>query len=164
MPRGQGGFSNLAQWRAAIKEIGGGDKTPIRKALPLITRHLRDTVRNHVPPGSASKFPGYASTGTLRENIVAGPVREVGKRFHSSVGLSSRATKLTRIKAFVHENGMTIHARRFKYMTFRIGGKWIKAQSVRIRPKHFFRDGWAEGRANFPATLERYVRQTWLTK
>ncbi len=165
MAKGVGGFSNIAQWRNGMRAIGINTKQTIRQALPAIARHMRDSIRSRVPPGSASgNFPGYASTGGLQRAIVAGPVRDTGKRFSATVGLSSRANRITKIKAYVHENGMTIHAKRYKYMTFRIGGKWIKARQVRIRAKHFFRDGYAEGRANFPATLNRYMRLNWPPK
>jgi hypothetical protein len=53
-------------------------------------------------------------------------------------------------KAYVHEYGMTIHARTKPYLHFQIGDKWIKTKQVRIRQKRFFRSGWDEARAKFP--------------
>ena len=156
------GFTNMAQWRSAMRQTGGAAQGIIKAAMPDIARDTRDMIRKRIPPGGSSgRFPGYASKGTLQRSIVASPVSGSATKVKATVGLARNASKLTKIKAYVHEYGMTIHAKRYTYMTFKIGGKWVRARKVRIRPKYFFRDGWAEARARFPTILEKYVKQRW---
>ena len=156
------GFTNLDQWNTAIREAELAAGQAVREALPEVGAFARDAIRNRIPPGSdSSRFPGYASTGVLHNSIVASEVLGGSLRPKIIIGLSRSASTLTKIKAYVHEYGMTIHAKRFKYMTFKIGNRWVKAQSVRIRPKYFFRDGWAEAQQKFPEIVETSLRKRW---
>lgn len=164
-------FRDVARWRAELDGVRRGTHEVIRQATPAVARYTRDTIRKRVPPGAttavgmSNRFPGYAATGRLKSQIVAGPVRNSGNNgFTAHVGLAANATRLDEIKARVHEYGMVIHARNRPFMVFQIQGRWVQVRRVRIRAKRFFRSGWAEAQTRFPDILGQYVRQRWPAK
>jgi hypothetical protein len=158
------GFSNYEQWKREIEAMGSVTDATMQEALTEVGAFARDAIRRRLPPGGDGRFPGYASKGILKNAIVAGRVTGSPGNQRISVGLASNAGPRTRIKAFVHEYGMTIHAKRYPYMTFKINGKWVKAKQVTIRAKHFFADGWAEAERMLPEIVAQYLRQRWFKR
>lgn len=155
--------SNIRQWQAAVKRVENDAQAAIREATPAMARQARDAIRSRIPPGaSGGLFPGYAATGRMKSQVVAGPVRPRGKTsFGAKVGLAANATALDRIKARVHEYGKIIRARRKPYLVFKIGEQWIRAKSVRIKPKEPFRTGWEEAQRNMPALMQKHIAARW---
>jgi hypothetical protein len=158
------GFKNFEQWKREMELMGSVSDATMRGAVREVGNFARDAIRRSLPPGDDGRFPGYAAKGNLKRAIVAGPVKGTPGNPSVTVGLASEAGVLTHIKAYVHEFGMVIHARRYKYMTFKINGKWVKATQVTVRGKHFFADGWQETARIFPELVEQYLRQRWFKR
>lgn len=188
-------FSNLSTVRRSIDANDKAMSKAIREATPMVARYTRDTIRKRVPPGNTSTsgmsnpFPGYAATGDLKRNIVAGPVRSTGVSggYESKVGIAANASRLTRIKAVVHEYGKVIKPRRAPYLVFKVppsggqrvnsgqvgdrydlgptrDGGWRRAKRVRIRAKRFFRSGWYEASQRFGTIFADHITQRWPPK
>jgi hypothetical protein len=143
--------SNYSQWRQSILGQQRNVKALIQDAVSTVANETVEIIKSRIPPGATnSAFPGYAATGSLKSAFVADPPREISGGYAARVGLSRTASDLNTKKAYVHEYGMTIHARTKPYLHFKIGNAWIKTKQVRIRQKRFFRSGWDEARAKFP--------------
>lgn len=156
------GFTNFDQWRREIELYGSVTSETLRAVLPEVGKYAVNAIRRRIPPGaSGGNFPGYAARGNLKAAITASRVFGPPSSPRLSVGLGTNVSAHTRMVALVHEYGMTIHARRFKYMTFRVQGHWVRARRVTIRPKAFFSDGWAETYAAFPGIVEAGLRSRW---
>lgn len=72
-------------------------------------------------------------TGELYRAYKATTVRKKGFTIVSAKKLNYRAA--------AHENGSTIKAKRYKYMTYRIGNRWVKSKSVTLPKAPFFSEG-----------------------
>lgn len=156
------GFSNFEQWKREIEAFGSVTSETLRAVLPEVGDYAVNAIRSRIPPGaSGGRFPGYAARGNLKGAITASRVFGPPSSPRLSVGLATNAGARTVMVALVHEYGMTIHARRFKYMTFRVQGHWVKARKVTITPKHFFSDGWADTYNAFPGMVEAGLRRRW---
>jgi hypothetical protein len=153
------GFKNFDQWKREVELMGSVTSKTIRAALPEVGEYAKQAIQRRLPPGDDGRFPGYAAKGNLKSAIVVSKVTGGQNSPTITVGLAKNTSQLNLIKAFVHEYGMTIHARRFIYMTFKIKGKWVRAKQVTIRPKHFFRDAWEETAQKFPVIVEQFLRQ-----
>jgi hypothetical protein len=44
--------------------------------------------------------------------------------------------------AWAHENGSIIKSKNYKYMTYRVGGKWFKSKQIQLKKSPFFSEGW----------------------
>lgn len=156
------GFTNFEQWKREIETFGSVTSETLRAVLPEVGEYAVRAIRSRIPPGaSAGRFPGYAARGNLKGAFTASRVFGPPSSPRLSVGLATNAPARTVMVALVHEYGMTIHARRFKYMTFRVQGHWVKARKVTITPKHFFSDGWDETANAFPGIVEAGLRRRW---
>lgn len=68
----------------------------------------------------------------------------------------------------VQEEGATITAKRGRWLTFRLmkpedtdeaTGRWVRARSVTIRPKHFVRDSVEEAMLHLPEYLDEALQE-----
>lgn len=170
--RSERGFANIQAWREALDNQENAFLQTARAATPAVARFTRDNIIKRIPPdntstsGMTNPFPGYAATGSLKSSIVAGPVQNRGQdSWVAYVGVAVNATRLQKIKAYVHEYGMIIYPRNAKVLRFYIPGVGIVfADKVRIRAKRFMRSGWDEARQRFPEIIEGYIRQRWPLK
>lgn len=143
--------TNYARWRQSILGQQRNVKALIQDAVATVANEAVEIIRSRIPPGATnSAFPGYAAKGSLKNSFVADPPREIPGGYAARVGLSRTASDLNAKKAYVHEYGMTIHAKSKPYLHFKIGDTWIKTKQVHIRQKRFFRSGWEEARSKFP--------------
>jgi hypothetical protein len=140
----------------------------LRQAVPQLAEYTRDTIRKRIPPGASTssgmsnRFPGYAATGGLKNAVVAGPLQVQGNVYRATVGIPATTSPAILTRAYVHEFGKVIHARRAPYLVFQVQGQWVKTKRVRIRAKRFFRAGWGEAKGYFPEALGRMVRSHWI--
>ena len=156
------GFKNYEQWKKEIELMGSVTAQTIRDVLPEAGIFARDAIRQRIPPGaSGGAFPGYAARGDLKNAITVSRVYGDANSPRVSVGLASGASDRIRMIAFVHEYGMTIYARRAKYMRFQVQGHWVRTKQVTITPKHFFEEGWAEAASAFPGLIDGAIRRRW---
>lgn len=153
------GFNNLRQWQSSLNLASGNTKRIAQEATGVMARYAKAQIQRQLPPGG--NFPGYASKGVLKAQIVTQPVTQQGNTYSAVVGLNPAAPTRVKQYAFAHEYGWSIRAKKAPYLVFQIGGKWFRKKSVYIRPKHWFQDGWAAIVTALPAVLERYVRSQW---
>ena len=122
-------------------------------------------VQEHMPPGkNRGKFPGYRATGALRSAVkTRGPI-PISGGVKSEIYMAQDKTK---VYQRIHEFGGIIRARSGGWLRFpkppagaprsaKIAGNrafekggYVFAKAVRIRPKHYWRDGWAYGKDRF---------------
>lgn len=161
---------NTAELKRALRVHQTEYRQVLREAMPAISRNARDRIRNRIPPGATTRsgmtnpFPGYAATGNLKSNVVAGPVKEVNGIYIANVGIAVHANRHTKMVFVVHEYGKVIHARPDNptgLMSFRVQGQWVRTPRVRIKAKRFFRSGWDEARRQFPEILNENIVQRW---
>ena len=109
------------------------------------------------PPQGAGKFPGYAARGPLRSAVQAsGPV-EIPGGVKSEIFMAPNSSE---VYQRIHEFGGVIRAKNPSgLLTFKIGGQWVRVPLVRIRPKHYWRDGWANGVKKFGGDFNRFLTQ-----
>jgi hypothetical protein len=131
-------------------------------------------VQEHIPPGkNRGSFPGYAATGALRNAVqTRGPLPFPG-------GVKSEifmANDRTRRYQYIHEFGGIIRARAGGWLrfpkppagaprnapiagnrAFEKGG-YVFAKAVRIKAKHYWRDGWAYGKKRFDKDFAWYLK------
>jgi len=142
--------------------MGSVTSRTIREALPEVAEAVCQMIRKRIPPGAeGGNFPGYAAQGNLKNAIKVGRITGGDKSPTIAVGLGDNTSELTTMIAYVHEYGMTIHARNAKYMTFMVQGEWVRTTEVTIKAKHFFSDGWDEARSAFPQLVESSVIKRW---
>lgn len=153
------GFNNLRQWQSSLSLAGGNTKRMTQSATGIMARYATAQIRRQLPPGG--NFPGYASKGVLKANIIAQPVTQQGNAYSAVVGLNPGAPTRVKQYAFAHEYGWSIRAKKAPYLVFQISGQWFRKKSVYIRPKHWFQDGWAAFTAGANSALETYVRSQW---
>lgn len=152
---------NLSQWRAALRQHQQQMQRVAGDAVYHAAVKARDRVIDRIPPGGRGRFPGYAATGRMKTTFGASaPVRQ-GNEVRSRMGLIASASPIDRIKAFVHEYGKVIRARRSPYLVFQVQGKWVSVKQVYIRPKRYFVDAWAETLHRGRGDLEQYIRTHW---
>lgn len=109
----------------------------------------RENVRKNI---SKPRFPGYAITGGLARKVVASEPKK--DRGGWTVDIKIQLTGKQKKYAMIHEKGGIIRVKKAKYLTFFIPGVgWRRAKKVKIRAKHYFRDGIAKLRREF--TLNR---------
>lgn len=156
------GFKNIKDWQQAFSRVRVQIGTGSKKAVEEVADYARDRIQMRIPPGASnSNFPGYAATGHLKNAIVASPARQLGNEYVARVGLSQSAPQIVHIKAYVHEYGMVIHARRVPYLVFRVQGQWVSVPSVTIRPKRFISYGWREARERFTELMFDRLSRNW---
>lgn len=158
----------MARWRQQVLADQQKISAAMRAAMPAVGRYVRDTIRKRIPPGNTSssgmsnRFPGYAATGRMRSTVVSGPIIDRGNgEYRLRVGIAANATRLDRIKLYVHEYGMVIRPRRARLLRFRVQGELIFARQVRIRAKRFMRSGWDEAGRNYNRILEEELSRRW---
>lgn len=133
----------------------------------------QEFVRRYIPPPKGDgAFPGYAATGALRNAVsVKAPIR-------TASGCKSEiymADDKTRVYRRIHEYGGIIRARRtfLRFpkpppgaprsrpipgnVAFERNG-FIYAKAVRIKPKHYWRDGWQYGQSRFNTVFDKYIK------
>lgn len=134
-------------------------------AVRALGNYARDRVRSRIPPGASEAagiaFPGYKATGHLKGHFQTFGAVKNPKSSRITVGLVRNAGRMARIKAFVHEYGMRIHAKKAPFLVFKIGDKWISVKSVYIRPKLYFKTGWAAAQQGAASILAQYMQANW---
>jgi hypothetical protein len=137
-----------------------------RKAANRAGRHIRDKIREQLPPGggkSAGKFEGYAATGTLRRNIVATEPQARPRAGDWTVTVGLRSGTKADVYARIHRDGGTIKAKNKPYLVFKVKGQWVRVKSVRIRRKNYISDGVEAAQKDLPdlirGELAREVRK-----
>jgi hypothetical protein len=156
--------NDVKRWANNVRKIATNQRGVISGAAELLAETARDEIRDRIAPGGRSVFPGYAATGRLRNAIVAEPVRYDGQRYRARVGLDRGASQQTRIIASVHERGAIIRPRHAPALVFQIKGRWVRTQQVRIRPKHYFSQGWAAASRRIPGILTRLIERGFLNR
>jgi Tfp pilus assembly protein PilX len=152
--------NNLAdQFRRATEALRKQEKdlrAQTQKDALAAAEIIRDSIRSRIPPNaSRSAFPGYAATGNMKNVITVGRVQQQGNTYTASVGAPANTSKKMLAIMGAHEEGATIKPKNGKTLVFKIDGKTIFARKVVIKPKHFFRDGWQEGKAKAADTLKQ---------
>lgn len=149
--------SNFPEWSAAMRDAQRQYGVAMRSGVEHMGMFTRDAVRRLVPPGAvgASRFPGYAATGSLKNSIIYTPVRKDGDRYMTTVGVDPGAPRIEQIKASAHEYGVVIRGR--PWLVFQIQGEWKKVRRVRIVSKRFFRDGVRWGADRFARIMSDQI-------
>lgn len=160
----------MAQWRKDVLATQANISAVVREVMPAVGRYERDTIRKRIPPGNTStsgmsnRFPGYAATGRMRSMIVSGPIIDLGNgKYRIRVGIAANATRLDRIKLYVHEYGMVIRPRRANVLRFQVRGEVVFAKRVRIKAKRFMRSGYYEAQINYRRVVEQEMAKRWST-
>lgn len=137
-------------------------------------------VQQFIPPGkNMGRFPGYAAKGNLRSAVQSrGPIPIVGG-VKSEIFMANDQTQKYRA---IHEFGGIIRARAGGWLRFpkppssaprsaKIAGNrafskggYVFALAVRIRPKHYWRDGWKYGKQRFQKDFDWYLKLRLPTK
>lgn len=152
---------NLSQWQAALKQHEQQLQRVASDAVYHAAIKARDRVTDRIPPGGRGRFPGYAATGRMKTTFGASTPMRVGNEVRSRMGIIASARPIDRIKAYVHEYGKVIRARRAPYLVFQVQGKWVSVKQVTIRPKRFFAEAWAETLRAGRSDIEQYIREHW---
>jgi hypothetical protein len=152
--------SNLADQIRRAKETLRKQEKELRaqtqKDALAAAEIIRDSIRSRIPPNaSRSAFPGYAATGSMKDAITVGRVQQQGNTYKASVGTPASTSKKMLTIMGAHEEGATIRPKKAKVLVFKIDGKTVFTRKVVIKPKHFFRDGWQEGKAKAADTLKQ---------
>jgi len=160
--------SNLPQFRASVERSRQHMRLATEQATLRVGDFGVERIKRRLPPGASSTagmpnpFPGYAATGRTKNNFVRLNMGWAGQRFQVSVQLKDGLGRLDRIKAYVHERGMVIHAKIQPYLHFRIQGRgiedrWVRVKSVTIKKKGYFRAAHAETKALGRALLRQFI-------
>jgi hypothetical protein len=91
----------------------------------------------------------------MKDAITVGRVQQQGNTYKASVGTPAGTSKKMLTIMGAHEEGATIRPKKAKALVFKIDGKTVFTRKVVIKPKHFFRDGWQEGKAKAADTLKQ---------
>lgn len=128
-----------------------------RKAANRAGRHIRDSIREQIPPGGgrpAGKFEGYAATGLLRRNVVATEPQARPKAGDWSVTVGVRSGYRTDKYARIHRDGGVIRPKDpGGWLVFKVKGHWVKVKQVRIRRKNYIADGVREAQKLLPSLI-----------
>lgn len=178
---------NTAQVLRSSKALHKRFEMATKAASEEAAKHIQKRIQAQIPPPQGNgKFPGYAATGTLRNDIIiVGPKqnRDFRGRFASGwstevkVNPSGRSAKY----AHIHEVGGIIRPRSKPFMVFALppnafsyptsvnvnrktyawkgkdGLTWIKTTAVVIRRKRYFATGWKDGARTAPAVMSGAV-------
>ncbi len=103
---------------------------------------MQKAIRAGIPKssgGAVGNFPGYAAKGALWNDVSRTRARRAGAIVSADLYM---APGKSRVYQKIHEYGGVIRAkpgnRAGGYLVFRIGGRWIKTRSVRIKRKEYF--------------------------
>ena len=146
--------TNLREFRESMRSTFAEVEQALNQSAQDMAEIVVEHIQSQLPPdGSYSRFPGYASNGTLRDSI---SILAKGHLF-AVVGIDGD-DKLQMI-AFVHEYGMKIAPGTL--MRFRIGDRWISTYEVTIKPKGFFEGGFREAEIEIGRRIEGIVTRYW---
>ena len=143
----------LKSSRATKKQMSAAMSIANRAAADAAVRYQRRMIP---PPMGAGLFPGYAARGLLRGSIQARGPFPVNDGVRSWVYMEDNGSQIYRR---IHERGGIILPRRKKYLTFKIHGRWVRAKQVRIRPKHYWRDGWKLAKSLIQMDFEQALKK-----
>jgi hypothetical protein len=153
------------KWLSAIRREQIKAHRVRHEAVKVLGNYARDRVRSRIPPSATEPagiaFPGNLAKGHLKSHFKAYGATKTPNESRMKMGLAPGAGKMARIKAYVHEYGKRIYAKKAPFLVFKIGDKWIRVKSVYIQPKAYFSTGWRAAHAGASAILNRYMQANW---
>lgn len=141
--------SNILEVENALIKAHVGVKDMAKKVLSTLSRGVKSAIQGNIYTKLKRR------TGKSKQNVYA-----VNKRDFSYVIMRPFA------KYFVLEHGGKILPKKKKYLTFKVGGKWVKVKEVNIQPHNFFHPAskrYFDGKANadLEKLIEKQIMATW---